>query len=92
MNIFNINKKIPLIKKLDSPIRINLSKNSNNNNNSDKDNNLNTIDYSTIDDIKYVRKISGKSMKRKMFIHQIKVVTYIKMIHYLWNLFLLKEF
>ena len=65
VNIFNINKKIPLIKKLDSPIRINLSKNSNNNNNSDKDNNLNTIDYSTIDDIKYVRKISGKSMQSK---------------------------
>jgi hypothetical protein len=31
VNIFNINKKMPLIKKLDSPIRINLSKNSNNN-------------------------------------------------------------
>jgi hypothetical protein len=31
VNIFNINKKMPLIKKLDSPTRINLSKNSNNN-------------------------------------------------------------
>ena len=71
VNIFNPNKKKLLhFKKCDSPIKINLNKNTNNNNSNNNsnnkiDNNLNTIDYSTIDDIKYERKISGKSIKSK---------------------------
>ena len=59
VNIFNTNKK--KIHKSDSPIKIHLNKNKNN----IKEKKLNTIEYSTTNDIKFDRKVSGKSIKSK---------------------------